>query len=180
MDLTSQRSEAETVLAGPPAEEGSRSAETELLVLKESAIHGRGAFARADIGQGTRIIEYVGERISKSESLRRCEGNNEFIFAIDEEHDLDGNVSWNPARYVNHSCSPNCEAECDEGHIWIIAMREIAAGEELTFNYGYDLVDYKDYPCRCGSPECVGYIVAEEFFEHVRGWKAASSADGHR
>jgi hypothetical protein len=142
--------------------------ETDLVVFKGSPIHGLGGFAKAAIGKGTRIIEYVGERISKSESLRRCEQNNEYIFSLNEEQDLDGNVAWNPARFFNHSCEPNCEAELDGGHIWIIATRDIRAGEEITFNYGYDLVDYREYPCRCGSPNCVGYIVAEEFFEHVR------------
>ena len=112
-------------------------------------------------------MEYVGERISKTESLRRCEQNNEYIFALNEEQDLDGNVAWNPARFLNHSCAPNCEAELEDGRIWIVATRDLRAGEEITFNYGYDLVDYREYPCRCGSPHCVGYIVAEEFFEHV-------------
>jgi SET domain-containing protein len=141
--------------------------EAELLVFRASPIHGLGGFAKAAIGKGTRIVEYVGERISKSESLRRCEGNNEFIFSLNEEQDLDGNVAWNPARLLNHSCAPNCEAELQDDHIWIISARDIAAGEEITFNYGYDLVDYRDYPCRCGAPNCVGYMVAEEFFEHV-------------
>ena len=141
--------------------------ETELLVFKASLIHGFGGFAKAAIGKGTRVVEYVGERISKSESLRKCEGNNEFIFSLNEEQDLDGDVAWNPARLLNHSCAPNCEAELQEDRIWIVATRDIAAGEEVTFNYGYDLVDYRDYPCRCGAPECIGYIVAEEFFEHV-------------
>jgi hypothetical protein len=141
--------------------------ETELLVFKASPIHGSGGFAKAGIAKGTRVIEYVGERISKSESLRKCEGNNEFIFSLNEEQDLDGDVAWNPARLLNHSCAPNCEAELQEDRIWIVASRDIAAGEEVTFNYGYDLVDYRDYPCRCGAPNCVGYIVAEEFFEQV-------------
>jgi uncharacterized protein len=147
---------------------GSRSAETDLLLLKGSSIHGVGAFAGREIAPGTRIIEYVGERITKSESLRRCEKNNEYIFALNDEYDLDGNVAWNPARFLNHSCTPNCEARLEGGHIWVMATRSIAASEELTFNYGYDLADYRDYPCRCGSPGCVGYMVAEEFFEHVR------------
>jgi uncharacterized protein len=141
--------------------------ETDLLVLKDSPIHGLGGFAKPAIPQGTRIVEYVGERISKSESVRRCEQNNEYIFSLNEEQDLDGNVAWNPARFLNHSCAPNCEAEKHGERIWIIATRDIQAGEEITFNYGYDLEDYRDYPCRCGSPGCVGYIVAEEFFEHV-------------
>ena len=74
----------------------------------------------------------------------------------------------NPARFLNHSCAPNCEAELDDGRIWIVAKRDIKAGEELTFNYGYDLEDYRDHPCRCGVPECAGHIVVEEFFDHVR------------
>ena len=146
-------------------------AEAELLVFKSSPIHGMGGFARADIAGGTRVIEYVGEKITKPESLARCEQNNEYIFALDDEHDLDGNVSWNPARFLNHSCEPNCEARLEGGCIWVVAIREIRAGEELTFNYGYDLADYAEHPCGCGAPGCVGYIVAEEFFDHVRRQK---------
>jgi uncharacterized protein len=143
-------------------------AETELLVFRRSHIHGIGGFAKRNIHQGAKLLEYVGEKISKAESLRRCEGNNEYIFTLDAEQDLDGKVDWNPARFINHSCSPNCDAELDDGHIWIIARRDIRAGEEITFNYGYDLVDYKEHPCRCGSPQCVGFIIAEEFFDHIR------------
>jgi len=113
-------------------------------------------------------MEYAGEKISKAESLRRCELGNDCIFALDDEHDLDGNAPSNPARYLNHSCDPNCEAVPADGRLWIVARRGIAAGEELTFNYSYDLVDYREHPCHCGASECVGYIVAEEFFAHVR------------
>ncbi len=143
-------------------------AKAEFLLFKSSPIHGTGGFARADIPSGARVIEYVGDIISKQESLARCERSNEYIFAIDEEHDLDGNVDWNPARFLNHSCEPNCEAQFLEGRIWIVAIRDVRAGEELTFNYSYDLIDYREHPCRCGAKACVGYIVAEEFFEHVR------------
>lgn len=142
--------------------------ETELISFRRSRIHGRGGYARADIAAGTRLIEYVGEKITKAESLRLCEADNEYIFTLDDEHDLDGNVPWNPARFINHGCAPNCEAEWDEERIWIVALRDIRAGDELTFNYGYDLEDYREHPCRCGAETCVGYIVAEEFFEHVR------------
>jgi SET domain-containing protein len=142
--------------------------ETEWIVFRSSPIHGLGGFARADVFKGTAVIEYVGEKIDKRESLRRCEADNQYIFTLTDEVDLDGNVEWNPARFLNHSCAPNCDAELNNGHIWIIANRNIHAGEELTFNYGYDLVDYKQYPCACGSPQCVGYIVAEELFDHVR------------
>ncbi len=145
--------------------------ETDLVVFKGSPIHGLGGFAKTAIAKGTRITGYLGERISKAESLRRCEQNNEYIFTLSDEQDLDGNVAWNPARFLNHSCAPNCEAALEDGRIWIVATRDIRAGEEITFNYGYDLVDYRDYPCRCGAPNCVGYIVAEEFFEHVLSQK---------
>lgn len=141
---------------------------TELVVFKPSAIHGMGGFARTDLVPGARIIEYVGEKITKKESLARCERNNEYIFALDDESDLDGNVSWNPARFFNHSCEPNCEAVMEGGRIWMVSLRAIRAGEELTFNYGYDLVDYREHTCHCGSMGCVGYIVAEEFFDDVR------------
>ena len=146
--------------------------QAELVIFKVSAIHGTGCFAKAAIRAGTPVIEYLGERISKGESLRRCELNNEYLFTLNSEQDLDGNVPWNPARFINHSCAPNCEAELENDRIWIVALREVGAGEELTFNYGYDLEDYKDYACRCGSPNCVGYIVAEAFFEQVLRRKA--------
>jgi SET domain-containing protein len=142
----------------------------EWIEFRGSGIHGQGGFARKDIPAGTRLIEYVGERISKDESVRRCEANNHFIFTLTDQEDLDGDVPWNPARLINHSCEPNAEAEFDPGdqRIWIIAHRVIPAGHEITFNYGYDLEDYRSYPCRCGAETCVGYIVAEEFHEHVR------------
>ena len=152
----------------PSALNNSTVAETALVYFRPSAIHGVGGFAKADIAAGTRVIEYVGEKITKAESLRRCESANEYIFSLDETHDLDGNVPWNPARFLNHSCDPNCEAEPDGGRVWIVARRDIRAGEEITFNYGYDLEDYREHPCRCGAADCIGYIVAEEFFEHVR------------
>jgi uncharacterized protein len=143
--------------------------ETDLLVFEDSPIHGRGGFAKTSIRAGTYIIEYTGERISKSESLRRCMENNSCIFSLTAQEDLDGDVPWNPARLINHSCAANCEAELrEDDRIWIVARRDIEPGEEVTFNYGYDLVDYRDHPCRCGSTGCVGYMVAEVFFEHVR------------
>lgn len=149
-----------------------------MLVIRSSPIHGTGAFARTRIAKDTRVIEYVGERISKAESLKRCEANNPYIFTLTDTEDLDGDVEWNPARFINHSCSPNCDAELDQERIWIVARRDIEAGEELSFNYGYDLSEYKDYPCQCGSPECVGYMVAEEFFEHVRKMKELRDQPG--
>lgn len=144
-----------------------------LAEFRSSPIHGHGGFAARDVPSGTRLIEYLGERINKAEADRRCEADNPFIFYLDEETDLDGNVDWNPARWFNHSCAPNCEADNDDGRIWIVALRDLVAGEELTFNYGYDVADYRDAPCLCGTPACVGFIVAEEHFEQVRRENAA-------
>jgi len=138
------------------------------ICFKESPIHGWGGFARIEIPAGTRIIEYVGERIDKCESARRCELNNSYIFTVDDSFDLDGNVGWNLARFVNHSCAPNCDAEWIDGQIWVVANRFIRAGEEITYDYGYDLDDYASYPCHCGGPDCVGYIVAAELARFVR------------
>jgi SET domain-containing protein len=140
----------------------------EQLRIHSSPIQGRGLFAAASIPAGSHIVEYVGDRISKTESLRRCQEENYYIFALDDEWDIDGNVERNIARFINHSCEPSCEAELSNGRVWIVARRDIASGEELTYNYGYDLVDYRDHPCRCGAASCVGYIVAEEFFPSLR------------
>jgi SET domain-containing protein len=141
---------------------------SDLLQFKPSSIHGMGAFAAVPIVKGSLVIEYIGQKITKAESLRRCEKENWFIFALDDTYDLDGAVGWNPARFINHSCAPNCDAELIDGHIWIIARRDIAPGEEITFNYGYDLDAYQEHPCQCGAPGCVGYIVAEELMDEVR------------
>jgi len=142
--------------------------EINLVRFGPSPIHGLGAFAKTGIPAGTSILEYVGERITKSESLRRCEANNFFIFALDDQWDLDGSSASNPARYLNHSCAPNTEAQLDGGRIWMIALREIREGEELTFDYGYDLEAYQEHPCACGAAGCVGFIVAGELANYVR------------
>ena len=140
----------------------------EWLFEADSGIHGRGLYARCAIPAGTRLIEYVGERITKAESALRCEAENHYIFSLDDEWDLDGNMPWNPARLINHSCEPNAEAINEEDRIWIDAARDIAPGEELSFNYGYDLEGYSEHPCACGASGCVGFMVAEEFFGVVR------------
>lgn len=143
------------------------SAAAEGTVVRPSPIHGMGVFAVQTFAAGERVLEYLGERISKDESLHRCANGNEFIFYLDETWNLDGSVPWNPARHLNHSCDPNCDAGRIDGRIWIVARRDIVAGEELTFNYSYDLSDYREHPCHCGSLKCVGYMVAEEFFDWV-------------
>jgi SET domain-containing protein len=146
-----------------------------LVEFRSSPIHGTGGFARVAIQAETPIIEYLGRKIDKQESLRQCELENPYIFSLTDEEDLDGNVDWNPARWLNHSCAPNAEARIDGDRVWIVALRDIGAGEEITFNYNYDLQDYREHPCRCGAPGCVGYIVAGEFFATVRANSGTAS-----
>ena len=136
--------------------------------FRPSPIHGLGGFAKISIPAGGRVIEYRGEQIDKEQSLERCARNNQCIFYLDEHWNLDGNVEWNPARFLNHSCSPNCDAERIEGRIWIVSRRVVGPGEEITFNYGYTLEEYREHPCRCGAAECVGFIVGEESFDVLR------------
>jgi SET domain-containing protein len=135
----------------------------------KSAIHGSGVYARETIPDGTRIVEYTGQRITKAESQRRetlrlarqRKGGDDcvYIFVLNGRYDLDGRACRNVARLINHSCAPNCRAENIRGHIWIIARREIPAGAELTFDYGFGYKEWRLHPCRCGASRCPGYIV---------------------
>ncbi|MCC7376699.1 MAG: SET domain-containing protein-lysine N-methyltransferase [Verrucomicrobiales bacterium] len=163
-----------------PAPTPKREPVNEWLELGHSGIHGRGGFARCLIPAGTSIIEYVGDRVDKAESSRRCEDGNPFIFTINTEWDIDGNVDWNPARFLNHSCAPNCEAQQEEDRIWIVALRDIEPGEELTFNYGYDISEWRDYPCGCGATSCLGFIVAAEHHVQVRQQLEQERGSAHR
>ena len=139
------------------------------LDVRESEIHGTGVFAARDIAEGERLLQYVGEKITKAESNRRglaqeekAKGSNEgavYIFELNKRYDLDGNVPENTARLVNHSCDNNCDAVNVRGKIYFEAIRDIKKGEELSIDYGYDMSHFLDHPCRCGSPKCVGYIV---------------------
>jgi len=134
-----------------------------------SDIHGRGVYARTAIPEKTLIIEYRGERITKAEAQRREEQRLErqrrgqddsvYIFDLNQKYDLDGRKSRAAARLINHSCAPNCQADNIRGRIWIVALRDLAAGEELTFDYGYAFKEWRFHPCRCGSAHCVGFIV---------------------
>jgi len=142
---------------------------SEWAVVKGSKIHGRGMFAAKEIPRGTRIIEYTGERITKAEGWRRelkrqdraARGQDGciYIFELNTKTDIDGSVLWNTARYINHSCKPNCESQIARGRVWIVALRKIKPGEELSYDYYYDYQHYQDHPCRCGADECAGYIV---------------------
>ena len=137
--------------------------------VRRSGIHGTGVFAARDVPRGKRVLEYVGEKIGKAEAERRSIAQIEragesggaavFVFELNSRYDIDGDVPWNTARFINHSCSPNCEVEIVRGRIWIVARRRIRRGEELTYDYGYDFESFEDHPCRCGSRGCVGYIV---------------------
>lgn len=135
----------------------------------QSAIHGRGVYAREPIPDGTSVIEYTGERITKTESKRRevarlsrqRTGGDDcvYIFNLNARHDLDGRTQKNIARLINHSCTPNCRAESGRGRIWIVARREIHAGEELTFDYGFSFTEWRLHRCGCGAERCPGFIV---------------------
>jgi uncharacterized protein len=110
------------------------------------------------------VVQYRGELITKEESLIRQEGGNPLLFYFSDKFDLDGNIGENQARYVNHSCEPNCEAVQQNGGIWLVAKREILPGEEITFNYGFTPEAAREHPCSCGSSRCIGFILDEAFW----------------
>ncbi|HEY0946014.1 MAG TPA: SET domain-containing protein-lysine N-methyltransferase [Opitutaceae bacterium] len=155
---------------------------------RRSEIHGRGLYARCAVPAGTRVIEYVGEKITKAESDRRdahrlarqARGADGcvYIFELNRRHDLDGGVAWNTARLMNHSCAGNCEPQAIRGRIWIVALRDIAAGEELTYDYGFDFANWREHPCRCGTDACTGYIVGRRHRWRVRRILAGQRARG--
>ena len=149
------------------------------IIIKNSKIHSLGVYAKKAIKKGTRVIEYVGEKVTKAESSRRAEkplnenSENEelgavYLFELNKRHDIDGYVKYNTARYINHSCNPNCESDVIKGKIYIIALRDIEKGEELTYNYGYGWDDYADHPCYCGTKDCMGFILAEEHWPRLK------------
>lgn len=117
--------------------------------------------AAQDIKKGTRIIQYIGEKIDQAESLRRLAAGNAYIFAFNDRYDIDGKTLKNKARYINHACDPNCEAEITRRTIWIVALRDIKEGEELAYNYGYAA---KQYVCKCGAKKCSGYILDAQYW----------------
>jgi hypothetical protein len=143
-----------------------------LIAVRESAIHGRGVFALRGIRKGTRIVEYTGERISHAEADRRYEDrpdddSHTFLFIVDRRTVIDAGVGGNEARYINHACAPNCESVIESKRIFIEALRDIEAGEELL--YDYQIQREKDDPpnveqiwaCRCGTDSCRGTMLAE-------------------
>ena len=138
-----------------------------LVRVGTSPIDRQGLFAAMDIAPGTRIIAYLGEKITKRESARRLANYNTYIFHLNYHYDIDGETLANTARYINHSCDPNCAVEYTTDTIWIVALKDIQAGEELSFNYGYDAREYEKFPCHCGAKNCCGYILSREYWGRI-------------
>ena len=143
--------------------------------VKKSKIHGSGIVATVNIKKGIKIIQYIGERVTKKEGDRRSaerikkylNKKNEgsvYIFELNKKYDIDGSPLYNNARYINHSCNPNCEVDIIENEIWIISIRRLKKGEELNYDYGYpfDKDDYIDHVCKCESKNCIGYIISQD------------------
>ena len=133
-----------------------------------SRIVGHGLFAAQDIQQGTKIIRYIGERITHEESERCLAAGNVYVFGLDERYSIDGSTPKNTARYINHSCEPNCQTEQFGRIIWIVAIMDIEAGEELTYNYEYEIDDEPTEPCHCGAKHCCGYILGPHYWDRVK------------
>ena len=163
-------------VAPAPAGQGRR------LQVRKSGVHGKGVFALQPLRGGDTVIEYLGEIIPWSEALRRhphdpSQPDHTFYFHIEGDRVIDGNVNGNAARWINHSCAPNCEAEEDGDRVFIKALHDIAPGEELFFDYGlviderYTPALKKRFECRCGAPDCRGTMLAPK-----RGGGAAKGA----
>ena len=134
-------------------------------------MHGKGVFALVHIPKDEVIIEYKGELISWQQAQDRhphdpLEPNHTFYFHINEDHVIDGGVKGNSARWINHSCNPNCEADEVGEHVFIKAIKNIKPGDELNYDYGL-MIDERytpklkaEYPCWCGAKKCRGTLLA--------------------
>ncbi len=139
--------------------------------VRRSSIHGRGVFATAEIPKGARIVEYKGKRTSWDDALARPDSDPDdpahtFLFELDDGRVIDARVRGNAARWINHSCAPNCVThEDDAGRVFIEARRRIVPGEELTYDYRLWVdgrltrAERAQYACRCGSPRCRGSLL---------------------
>ena len=147
------------------------SAANRRIQVRRSGVHGKGVFALQDIAEGEVLIEYVGEIISWPEAQERhphdpADPNHTFYFHIDESRVIDAKVGGNSSRWINHACNANCEADEKDGRIFITALRNIQAGEELNYDYGLILHERHtpkvkaEYPCWCGSKDCRGTLLA--------------------
>ncbi len=156
-----------------------------MLTIKKSKLHGTGAFASRKISKNTKIIQYRGEKIRRSEGNKRSEQRikkylnskdkgSVYIFELNSKYDIDGTPSYNKAKFINHSCEPNCEVEIINDEIWITSIKTIMKNEELTYDYGYsfDKEDYKDHICNCDAKNCIGYIISSDewnkFLNHIK------------
>ena len=139
--------------------------------VRRSGVHGKGVFALQPLKKGEVVIEYKGEVIDWPEALRRhphdpSDPNHTFYFHIDEQHVIDAKVGGNAARWINHACDPNCEADEVDGRIFIKARRAIKPGEELFYDYGLIIDDKytpklkKEFACHCGSKKCRGTMLS--------------------
>lgn len=141
-----------------------------LFEVRNSPVHGLGAFALRPIRKGTRIVEYLGERVSHREADRRYEGKDAndahtFLFIVDSRTVIDAGVDGNEARFLNHSCNPNCESVIEKRRVFIEAIRDIEPGEELTYDYQIQREDddppgiEEVFACHCGFPQCRGTML---------------------
>ncbi len=138
--------------------------------VRDSALHGLGVFATTSIKKGTRVIEYLGERVSHAQADRRYDDKDEtdshtFLFIVDGRTVIDAGVGGNEARFVNHGCDPNCESVIQDRRVFIEAIRDIAPGEELTYDYQIQREDSDPpnidviFACRCGASSCRGTML---------------------
>ena len=136
-----------------------------LYKIGKSVIDNKGLYASKDIKKGTKIINYVGKIITKKETDTNPKFDNEkaiYLYNLNSKYDLDGDFKYNTARLINHSCDPNCEVDGEGLKLWISAIKDIKKGDELTYDYGFSFdKDYRQFPCKCASKYCCGYIVRE-------------------
>jgi uncharacterized protein len=138
------------------------------LIVRSSEIHAAGCYTTSDIVADTYIVEYTGPRISQEEADARYDGKmTTYLFGLTgRDKIIDGHGI---AMFINHSCEPNCETEEIEGRVWIVARRNIKAGEELTYDYNlYDGEEDDPAPCFCGAKHCRGTMYSPE---EIRRWK---------
>ncbi len=157
-----------------------------LYVVKRSRIHGRGVYAARRIRSGTRIIEYIGDRITHEEADTRYEmkaddDGHTFLFVVDDELCIDAGIGGNAARFINHKCEANCETIIEGRRVFIEATRTIQPGEELGYDYQLtwettdDPVELKLYACRCGAAACRGTMLDREAVDVRKKRKKAAA-----
>ena len=133
---------------------------------KKSGINNLGLFAKSDINKGEKVIEYKGRKFTHKQVEENDRFDNSkaiYLFTLNERYVLDGDTKTNTAKYINHSCNPNCEVDIIKGKIWIIAIKDIKKGDELSYDYGFGYdADFRQFPCKCGSKNCCGYIVRDD------------------